>query len=122
MSFRRQMIEQARLSIASWTSARRSALGADEESSEALGPGEGAFDRPTDLAQAGAVLDATSGDDRGDAAGADQAAVLVVVVAPVGVEPAWSATRLADHAPDRRHGVEQRDQLGDVACGCRRSG
>jgi hypothetical protein len=51
---------------------------------------------------------------RGDAAGADQAAVLVVVVAAVGVEPARPAPGLADRAADRWDDVEQRDQLGDV--------
>jgi hypothetical protein len=42
-----------------------------------------------------------------DAAGANQVAILVVVVAAVGVDPAW----LGDHAADRWDGV---DQLGDV--------
>jgi hypothetical protein len=66
------------------------------------------------------VVDAAAGDERGDAAGADQAAVLVVVVAAVGVEPARAASWLADQAADRWDGVDQRDQVGDVACGGRR--
>ena len=60
------------------------------------------------------MLDAASGDDRDDAVSADQATVLVVVVASIGVEPAKSTTRLADHALNRRDGVDQRDQWGDV--------
>jgi hypothetical protein len=46
-------------------------------------PGEAALDDPTLFAQAGAVGDAAAGDPRGDAAGAQLAAVLVVVVAAV---------------------------------------
>jgi hypothetical protein len=91
-----------------------SSFGADVESSEAFEPGEGAFDRPSDCAQAGAVFDAAAGDDGRDPAGADQAPVLVVVVAAVCVEPARTATWFADHAVDRRDRVDERDQLGDV--------
>jgi hypothetical protein len=82
---------------------------------------EAAFDKPSDVAQAGAVPNAATGDHGCDAAGTGQAAVLVVVVAAVGVEPVWSAAGLVDHAADRRDGVEQWDQRGDVACGGRRS-
>lgn len=63
-----------------------SSFGADSKSSEAFEPGEGAFDLPADLAQAKSVGDATAGDDRDGAAGADQAPVFVVVVAAVGVD------------------------------------
>ena len=91
-----------------------SSFGADTESPEAFQPGEGAFDRPADFAQAGTVLDAAASDDRRDAACANETAVLVVVVAAVGVEPARSTTWLVDHAADRRDGVDQRNQLGDV--------
>lgn len=91
-----------------------SAFGADAESSEAFEPGEGAFDRPSDCAQAGAVVDAAACDDGCDAAGADQAPVLVVVVAAVGVDPARPATRFADDVPDGWDRVDERDQLGDV--------
>jgi hypothetical protein len=73
--------------------------------------------RSADFAQAGAVVDAASGDDRGDASGADQAAVLVVVVASVGVEPAWSPAGFAGDASDGRDGIDQWGQLCDVACG-----
>lgn len=46
------------------------------------------------------MVDAASGDERGDAAGKDHTTVLVVVVTSVGIEP----TRLVDDVPDRRHG------------------
>jgi hypothetical protein len=55
-------------------------------------PGEGALDHPADLAQPGAVGDAASGDHGFDAELPQQAAVLVEVVAPVGVQPPGSAT------------------------------
>src|SRR5271169_3641276 len=55
-----------------------------------------------------------AGDLGFDAARPEQPAVLVVVVASVGGEPVGASAGPADLAPDRRHLVEQRDQLGDV--------
>lgn len=69
---------------------------------------------PSVYAEAGAVLDAAAGDERPDALGADLLAVLVVVVAPVGVEPVGPASGPTTTAAYRRDGVEQRQQLGDV--------
>ena len=62
---------------------------------EGVEPGEGAFDVPAVDAQAGPVLGAAAGDDRGDAQGADLDPVAVVVVAPVGVDPVGSLGRAA---------------------------
>ena len=98
--------------MASWMSAGRSVR--MRSLRKPLSQAQGAFDWPADRAQARAMFDTASGDHRGDALGSDQAPVLVVVVAAVGVEPPWPATWLADHAPDGRDGVEQRDQLGDI--------
>ena len=57
---------------------------------------------------------AAAGDVGPDALGPDQAAVFVVVIAPVGIQrlraPAWSAD-LAAHQRDR---AEQGHELGDV--------
>ena len=50
---------------------------------EGVQPGEAAFDNPALFAQAGAMCDAAAGDARGDPAGAQLAAVLVVVVAAI---------------------------------------
>ena len=69
---------------------------------------------PALLAQAGAVGDAAAGDPRGDAASAQPVAVEVVVAAAVGEQLARSAARSAAPTADRRHGVDQRDELGDV--------
>jgi hypothetical protein len=60
------------------------------------------------------VGDAAAGDPRGDAAGAELAAVGVVVVAAVGEQLPRSAAGSAASSADRRHGVDQREQLGDV--------
>jgi hypothetical protein len=55
-----------------------------------------------------------TGDDRLEAALLDEAAVLVVVIAAIGDQRLWSASWAADAATDRRHPVEQHEQLGDV--------
>lgn len=60
---------------------------------ELVQPGESALDHPARLTQSGAVGDAASSGDQGfDAALAQQAAVLVEVIAPVGVQtPGFAA-------------------------------
>src|SRR4051812_10796074 len=57
---------------------------ADGQALEGVQPGKGALDDPTPAAEARAVLDAAPGDAVGDAAAAQLAAVLVVVVAAIG--------------------------------------
>ena len=57
---------------------------------------------------------ATAGDHRHDATVPDQAAVLVVVVAAVGVHLPGSAKWSPPLAAQRGDAVEQRDELGDV--------
>lgn len=57
---------------------------------------------------------AASGDHRLDAALPQQAAVLVEVVAPVGIQVPRLAARPSSQPPDRRDRVEQRQQLGDI--------
>ncbi len=81
---------------------------------EGVQPGEAALDHPALLAQARAVRDAAAGDPRGDAAGAQLSAVTVVVVAAIGEQLPRSAAGSAAPAPDRRDGIDQRDELGDV--------
>jgi hypothetical protein len=77
-------------------------------------PGEGALDDPAGAAESGAVLGVASGDPVTDAAGAEQAAVLVVVVAAIGVDDVGPLARSSDPAADGRDPIEQRQQLGDV--------
>ena len=90
------------------------AVGADEQSAAVVEPGEGSFDDPAVAAEPGAVLGPAAGDHGFDAALPDEAAVLVVVVAAVGDQRPGPASWPADPAADRRHPVEQLDQLGDV--------
>lgn len=96
-------------------------LPADARAAEPVQQRQRLLDHPPVHAQAGTVLDAAAGDERPDALGTDLPAVGVVVVAPVGVDPVRSAPGTSAMAAYRRDGVEQRQQLGDVACGWRRS-
>ena len=63
------------------------AVVADEESFVVVQPGEGALDDPAHPAEAGAVLGLAMSDLRFDVAGAEFAAVFVVVVAAIGGDP-----------------------------------
>ena len=90
------------------------AVVADEQPLELVQPGEGALDDPAVAAEPGAVLGLAAGDHRRDAALAEQAAVLVVVVAAVGDHALGAAARATRLAGDGRHLLEERDQLGDV--------
>ena len=87
---------------------------ADEQPLELVQPGEAALDDPAVAAEPGAVLGLAASDLGFDPALPEQTAVLVVVVAAVGAEPLGPPARSADTPPHRRHGVDQRDQLGDV--------
>lgn len=77
-------------------------LVAGTEAFELVQPGECALNNPAHLAQSGTACDAASGDQRLDAALPQQAAVLVEVVAPVGVQASGPASGPSAQAPDRR--------------------
>ena len=66
-------------------------LVADAQPLELMQPGEAAFDDPAVPAQPGPVRHPAAGDAGLDAPGAYQAAVLVVVITPVGVEDLGAA-------------------------------
>ena len=87
---------------------------ADEQSFELVEVREGAFHDPADGAEPGAVFGLAAGDHGSDAQLADEAAVLVVVVAAVADHDLGSAAWPADEPRDGRHALEQRDQLDDV--------
>ena len=72
------------------------------------------FHDPAVHAQAGAVPGATPGEVRGDLEPADLVPVDLVVIAAVGVQVLGAAQWLATLTADRRDGLDQRDQLGDV--------
>jgi hypothetical protein len=90
------------------------AVVADEEPFEVVEPGEGAFDDPAVAAKPRAVLGLAAGDLVLDASLTELAAILVVVVAPIGSDAFGTTAWPADLAAHRRHLVYQWDQLGDV--------
>jgi hypothetical protein len=90
------------------------AVGPDEQSAAVVEPGEGAFDDPALTAEPRAVPGLPAGDYGFDPALPEQAAVLVVVVAAVCDQCPGPSAWPADPAADRRHSVEQIEQLRDV--------
>jgi len=90
------------------------AVGTDREASTVVEPCEGTLDDPAVASESGAVFCLAAGDARLDATCPGEAAVLVVVVAAVGVEvvraAAWTPAPAA-HGGDR---LDQRKKLGDV--------
>jgi hypothetical protein len=87
---------------------------AGSEPLELVQPGEGALDHPAHLAQPATVSDAASRDQGLDAPLPQQAAVLVEVVATVGIEVPGLAAGTPPQTRDRRDGVKERQELGDV--------
>jgi hypothetical protein len=87
---------------------------ADPQSAEAVQPGDRALDHVPEDAEAAAVFFSAFGDDRADAALPEQAAVFVVVVAPVGEECVGPVPGSADGAGHGRNLVQQGQQLRDV--------
>ncbi len=90
------------------------AVVADEQPFELVEPGEGALDDPANAAETRAVLALAARDLGTDAAPTEFTPVLVVVVATVGDNQVRSFARPADLAANRRHPLDQRDQLGYV--------
>ncbi len=90
------------------------AVGADEQTTAVVQPGEGAFHDPAMAAKPGAVLGPAASNQRFDAARPDEPPVLIVVVAAVGDHRQRPAPRATDAAAHGWHPVEQLEQLGDV--------
>ena len=90
------------------------AVGADKQTASVVQPGEGALDDPTVATKSGAVLGLAACDQRPGPALAHETAVLVVVVAAVGDDAVGTAPRPAGATANRRHTVEQLEQLRDV--------
>ena len=86
------------------------AVVSDEEASALVEPGERALDDPALFPETGTVLCHAAGDHGSDPAGADEPAVLVVVVAAVGEQQLGSPARPAGSAPDCGDTVEQGGQ------------
>lgn len=89
-------------------------VGSQQESAAVVEPGESSFDDPAVAAEVGSVLGQAASDQRFDAALPDEPAVLVVVVATIGDQGAWTLSWPTGTAAHRRHAIEQLKQLGDV--------
>jgi hypothetical protein len=89
-------------------------LPADAQPAEPVQQREGLLDHPPVGAQPRTVLDTTPGDDRLDPGGSDLRAVLVVVIAAVGVERVRAAAWPSASAPYGRDRLDQGHELGDV--------
>ena len=87
---------------------------AHQQTAELMQPGKAALHDPALGAEAEAVLAAPSGDEWRSAACPQPSAVTVVVVAAVGEQAAGLLERVADAAAQRRHRVQQGEQLRDV--------
>jgi hypothetical protein len=92
----------------------RSYLGTCSQALELVQPSEGPLDDPAHLPEAGSVRGTAAGDLRRDTAGTQQSTVLVVVVAPVGEQPARSPAGPATTTADRWDRLDERHQLGDI--------
>lgn len=98
-------------------------LSAGAQAAKPVQVGERVLHCPALGAQAGAVRGAAPGEVRGDLE-PDLVPVDLVVIAAVGVQLPGAALWLAARAADRRDGLDQRDQVGDVVAvaaggGCR---
>ena len=92
------------------------ALVARSQAAEVVQVREAALDDPALAPDARAVARAAAGDPVGDAAGPQDAPVLVVVIAPVGHDEVRLSARPADPPGDRTGAkvIQERHQLGDI--------
>lgn len=90
------------------------ALETNTQAPEVMQPGVRAFDDPAGLAKTAAVRLATPGDFGGDARGVQGLAVLVMVVATIGLNDVGLGQRATTLAADRGNGLDQRQKLGDI--------
>jgi hypothetical protein len=89
-------------------------LVADKQALELVEPGKRALDDPALTPEPGAMLRIAARDHGLDASLAEQPTVRVVVVAAIGDHAFGSSARPSRLAGNRRHLLEQGDQLGDV--------
>lgn len=92
----------------------RPALVADGEAAEPVEPREGALDDPAGRAQATPMRGTPLGELRRDAALVEGVAVRLGVVGPVALDQLGLGDGATDRTAKGRHGVDERQQLGDV--------
>ncbi len=98
----------------------RGAVGADEQPALVVEVADCALDNPALSPEPGAMGGLAARDQRPDAAGADESAVLVVVVASVCEQPLGPLPRTPDPPTHARDRIQERDQLRDVVAAGRR--
>jgi hypothetical protein len=91
-----------------------STLVADIQPAKAVEPRHRAFDDPACAPQATAVVRPPSGQVRLNAAPLEFIAMRLRVVRPVPLDQLWFSDGAAGPSAQRRHGVDQREQLRDV--------
>ena len=77
-------------------------------------PGEGALDHPARAAEAAALRRAALGELRGDAALPEPVSMRLRIVAAVALHELRCAHRPTGAPAERRHRIDQRQQLGHV--------
>lgn len=87
---------------------------ADSQAPQVVKPGESSLDDPALFAQVRAVHGAAPGDHGLHAPRPELAAVLVMVIPPVGEEPLGAPSWTPRAAGDRADTIDQRQQLSDV--------
>lgn len=87
---------------------------ADFEATKLMQPSDRALHHPTGFAQAAAVLGIAFGDDLFDGEGAQQPAMRLGVIATVTLERFRALSGAARFAPNRRNGLNQRQQLRHI--------
>lgn len=92
----------------------RQSLEADAQSPKVVQPTQSALDDPTGLSQTAAMRLAAARDLGGDARRVEWPAVLVVVVAAIGLHEPRFRQRSAALAADWRDRLDQREKFGDV--------
>ena len=90
------------------------AVVADEQALALMQPGKGALNDPAVAAETGAVRGFAPCDLGPDPALSQLATLRPVVVRAVSSDPVGSPPRPTDVAANRRHAIDERDQLGDV--------
>lgn len=87
---------------------------ANAKTTEVVKPRVSTFDHPAEFAQTTAVLCPAPGDHRLDAAFAKFPAMWFGVVAAIGVNDFGLLKRPATYTANRRNGIDERQQLGDI--------
>lgn len=90
------------------------ALESNAQPAKVVQPTKSAFHNPSGLAEAATMKLTATGDLGGDARLMQLSAVLVVVVAAIGLYQPGLGQGAATYATDRCNGLDKRDELGDV--------